>query len=149
MRDNQRGFTLVELLVSIAISGLIFGLIATLFSQMSTISGSGNDQLTAWHELQNVSDRLSFDCQTALTATVSSGLILSYPSGGTVSYGLSGTNLLRTSGATVNTLAQDITSLNFSVNGRLLTMNITCTVPGRTGESEQLSSLVNLRPSAP
>jgi prepilin-type N-terminal cleavage/methylation domain-containing protein len=149
MSENQRGFTLVELLVSIAISGLIFGLIATLFFQMSTISGSGNDQLTVWHELQNVTDRLTVDCQTALTATVSNGLILTYPSGGPVSYSLAGTNLQRTSGSTVNTLAQDITSLNFSVNGRLVTMNITCTVPGRTGESEQLSSLVNLRPSAP
>lgn len=149
MRNNQRGFTLVELLASIAISGLIFGLVATMFFQMSTISGSGNDQLTAWHELQNVSDRLAIDCQMALTATVSNGLILTYPSGPTVSYSLSGNNLLRTSGSSVITLAQDITSLNFSIDGRLVSMNITCTVPGRTEESEQLSSMVNLRASAP
>lgn len=146
---NQRGFTLIELLVTIAISGLVFGLIATMFFQMSNISGSGNDQLTAWHELQNVTDRLSIDCQSALKAEVNNGLMLSYPSGATVSYSLSGNNLQRTSGSTVNTLAQDISSLSFSVNGSQVIENITCTIPGRTGESAHMFSLVNLRSNAP
>jgi prepilin-type N-terminal cleavage/methylation domain-containing protein len=149
MKTNEQGFTLVELIVTLAISGLILALITTVFFEMSSISGSGNDHLTVWHELQNVNDRLETDCQSALTATGGSSLTLSYPSSATVTYTLSGTKLLRTAGINVFTLAQNISSLNFGVNGRLVTMNITSTITGRTGSSEQISSLVSLRPSAP
>jgi prepilin-type N-terminal cleavage/methylation domain-containing protein len=149
MKRGEQGFTLAELLVTIAITGLIFSVIATVFFQMTTISSRGNDQLTVWHELQNVTERLETDCQSALTAVGGSSLTLTYPAGGTVTYVLSGTNLQRTSGGAVNVLAQNISGLNFSVNGRLVSMNITSTVPGRTGSSEQISSLVYLRPAAP
>jgi prepilin-type N-terminal cleavage/methylation domain-containing protein len=149
MRNGQQGFSLAELLVTIAITGVLFSVIGTVMFQMSNVSGGGNDKLTIWHELQNVTDQLETDCQEALTASGGSTLVLTYPAGGTVTYAISGTNLQRSSGTAVKTLAQNIASLNFTVTGRLVGMNIVSTVSGRTGSSEQLSSLVNLRPTAP
>jgi prepilin-type N-terminal cleavage/methylation domain-containing protein len=149
MKISQHGFSLAELLVTLAISGVLLGVIVTALFQMTTISSAGDDQLTVWHQLQNVNHQLGIDCQEALTASGSSSLTLNYTGGGTVTYSLTGTSLRRTSGTNINTLAQDIASLSFSVTGRLVTMNITSTVSGRTGSSEQITSLVNLRPTSP
>jgi prepilin-type N-terminal cleavage/methylation domain-containing protein len=149
MKNNQHGFSLAELLVTIAISGILFAAVGTALFQMVTVSDSGNDMLTVWHELQNVNNQLEADAQAALTASGGSSLTLTYAAGGTISYALSGTNLQRTSGTTVNTLAQDISSLSFSVTGRLVAMNITSSLTGRTISSAQISSLVNLRPTGP
>ena len=149
MKRGQQGFTLTELLVTIAITGILFSVVGTVLFQMTAVSSSGNDQLTVWHELQNVTNQLEMDCQSALTASGGSSLTLTYPSGGMIVYSLSGTNLQRTSGAAVNILAQDISALSYGVTGRLVTLNITSTVSGRTGDSEQISSIFNLRPTAP
>jgi prepilin-type N-terminal cleavage/methylation domain-containing protein len=149
MKTSQRGFTLVELLVTIAITGILFSVIAGVFYQMTTISGSGNNQLTVWHELQNATNRLETDCQSALSAVGGNSLVLTDPGGGTISYTLSGTRLQRTAGSAVNTLAHNISSLTFVVSGRLVTMNITSTVVGRNGSSEQIASSVSLRPTGP
>jgi prepilin-type N-terminal cleavage/methylation domain-containing protein len=149
MKKGEPGFTLAELLVSIAIIGVLSVVIGTVLFQMTNVSGNGNDELTIWHELQNVNSYLETDCQSALTASGGGSLTLTYPAGETVTYSRSGTNMLRTAGTTVNTLAQDIASLNFVVTGRLVQMDITSTVSGRTVNSEQISSLVSLRPTAP
>ena len=149
MKINQHGFSLAELLVTIAISGVLLGVIVTALFQMTTISSAGDDQLTVWHQLQNANHQFGIDCQSALTASGSSSLTLIYPTGGIVTYNLAGTILQRTSGSAVNILARDIGDLSFSVTGRLVTMNITSIVSGRTGSSEQITSLVNLRPTSP
>jgi prepilin-type N-terminal cleavage/methylation domain-containing protein len=146
---NQSGFSLAELLVTIAITGVLFAVIGTVMFQMTTVSGSGNDSLTIWHELQNSSNQLETDCQEALTASGGSSLTLTYPTGGTVTYALNGSKLQRTSASGVNILAQNISSLSFTVTGRLVAMNITSSLSGRTNSSEQITSMVNLRPTGP
>jgi hypothetical protein len=149
VRKNEQGFSLAELLVAGAIAGLLMGAIATILFQMSTIGSSGNDRLTICHELQKAASQLETDGVSALSATGGNSLVLSYPSGTTITYSLSGRTLQRTSTAGANVLAQNITSLSFTVTGRLVNMQITSSVSGRTLNSEQISCLVNLRPSAP
>ena len=51
--NKQKGFTVVELLIAIAITGLIVSFLGTAIHQIITVTEYGNDKLTAMHELQN------------------------------------------------------------------------------------------------
>ncbi len=73
MMKGERGFTLVELLVATAITGLILGIVAIAMHHVLTIPEYGNDRVTALHELQNVAHQFSLDGQTAKSATGGSG----------------------------------------------------------------------------
>lgn len=149
MIKSEHGFTLVELLVTIAITGALFSVIGGVIYQLTTTSEYGNDRLDATHELQNAAQWLRTDGQQAVTATGGSSLVLTLPDASVITYSLSGTSLLRTSGGTTMTLAQNISGASFSVQGNLVTLVITASVPGRMSVSEQGTYQVYLRPVAP
>jgi prepilin-type N-terminal cleavage/methylation domain-containing protein len=145
VKNGEDGLTLVELLVTLAITGLIFVVAGAAFYQLSTVSGYGNNRLTVVHEMQNTAHWFNRDGQEALNASGGNGLTLTLPDQSTVSYNLSGTTLQRVAGATYLTLAKDITALNFTVQDRLITMNVTAEISGRSGESVQGNYKVQLR----
>lgn len=147
MRD-EHGFTLVELLVVVAITGVIVTVLGTAIFQMLTVSGYGNARLTALHELQNAAYWFNLDGQMSVTATGGSSLTLALPTGETITYVTAGTQLRRTLGSSTITLAQNISSAGFSVSGRVVTMNITSAPPGRTQVTEQGTYSVNMRPAS-
>ena len=62
---RQQGFTLVELLIVIAISGFIFSVLGAAMHHIVTIPEYGNDRVTALHELQNVAHWVNLDGQMA------------------------------------------------------------------------------------
>jgi prepilin-type N-terminal cleavage/methylation domain-containing protein len=147
MMKGERGFTLMELLIAIAIMGSIFGVLGESFHQVVTIPEYGNDKVTALHELQNVAHWVNLDGQMAENAAGGSGLVLTLPDDSSISYALAGTDLIRSAGTAARTLAKNITNVNFSVVNRCITMDITSSPAGRWGVSENETYKVYLRPT--
>ena len=69
MMNAEKGFTYVELLMVIAITGFIFSILGAAIHHIVTIPEEGNDRVTALHELQNVAHWVNLDGQTAQSAT--------------------------------------------------------------------------------
>jgi len=147
MMKGQRGFTLVELLIATAIMGVVFGGLGEALHQVVTIPEYGNDRLTALHELQNVAHWVNLDGQMAQSATGGDELVLTMPNNSSIIYALDGTNLIRGTGNAIWTVAKNITAINFSVQDRYVTMDITSSPAGRWGVSENETYKVYLRPT--
>ncbi len=147
MIKAEQGFSLVELLVATAITGLVVSGLGTAIYQIITVTEYGNDRLTATHELQNVAHWFSLDGQEASTASSDNELVLTLSDDSSVTYTVVGTELHRTAGGSNMTLAQNITSANFSVENRTITMTITSSPTGRWDVSENGTYKVYLRPT--
>jgi prepilin-type N-terminal cleavage/methylation domain-containing protein len=144
---NQAGMTMVELIVAIAITGVIIAFLGTAIYQIITVSEYGNNRLTALHELQNAAYWLNADGQGAVNATGGSQLVLTLSDNSTVTYSLSDTDLLRSSGGPQITLARNISSVTFTVNNRVITMNLTSAPVARDDVSASGTYMVYLRPA--
>ena len=147
MMKDERGFTLVELLIATAVTGIIVSFLGTAIYQIITVTEYGNDKLTAMHELQNIAHWFNLDGQKAVTANVNNGLLLTISDNLSITYTVSGTELRRTAGDSQMTMAQNITSANFSVEDRIITMTVTSSPEGRNNVSEQGTYKVCLRPT--
>ena len=146
MIRGEQGFTLVELLIATAVTGLIISVLGTAVYQIITVAEYGNARLTALHELQTVAHWVSHDGQRASAASGGGGLVLTLPDGSSITYSLVGTELQRTADGATMMVAQNITSANFSVESRTITVNLISSPPGRTGVSEPGRYRVYLRP---
>ncbi len=147
MMKGQKGFTLVELLITVAITGLIVSLLGTAIYQIITVTEYGNDKMIATHELQNAAHWVSLDGQMASTASGGNELVLTLPDDSSVTYSVVGTELRRTAGGSQMTLARNITSATFSVENRIITMTITSAPEGRANVNEQGTYKIYLRPT--
>ena len=147
MIKAEQGFSLVELLVATAITGLVVSGLGTAIYQIITVTEYGNDKLTATHELQNAAHWFSLDGQRASTASGGSELVLTLSDDSLITYSLVDTELYRTAGGSNMTLAQNITSANFSVENRTITMTITSSPTGRWDVSDNGTYKVHLRPT--
>ena len=144
---GQQGFTLVELLIVTAIMGVIFSGLGEALHQVVTIPEYGNDRVTALHELQNVAHWVNLDGQMAQSATGGNELVLTLPDNSSIGYTLAGTDLVRSTSTANRTLANNITTINFSIQDRYITMDITSSPAGRWGVSENETYKVYLRPT--
>ena len=147
MMKGERGFSLVELTVAIAITGLIVSGLGTAIYQILTVTEYGNDKLTAAHELQNAAHWFSLDGQRASAASGGDELVLTLSDNSSVTYVLVGTELRRTAGGSSITLARNITSADFAVENRIITMTVTSSPEGRWDVSEDGAYKVYLRPT--
>ena len=151
MMKGQKGFTLPELLMTVAITGLIVGLLGTAIYQIITATESGNDRIIAIHELQNAGHWLSLDGQMAKTAViVGDELELTLPDDSSITYityAVVDTELHRTADEFQMILAQNISSISFSVENRVITMTITSSPEGSANIREQGTYKVCLRPA--
>jgi prepilin-type N-terminal cleavage/methylation domain-containing protein len=143
---RQEGMTMVELITAVAITGIIVVFLGTAVFHIFSVSGYGNDELTALHEVQNAAFWFNQDGQEAKTAAGSSQLMLTLSDNSTITYSLAGTNLQRTAGSLQTTLARNISSLVFSINGSLVTMRLTSAPVGSNNVSENGTYMVYLRP---
>jgi hypothetical protein len=140
--------SLVELVVAVAIAGVIVVFLGTAIYQILTITGYGNNQLIATHELGNAAYWLNHDGQQSLSASGGSTLSLTLSDNSTVTYSLAGTELRRTAGSSYMILARNITSVGFSISNRVITMSLISSPPGQGNVSENGIYQVNLRPAA-
>ncbi len=147
MIKGQRGFTLVELLVSMTLTALIIGIVGTAIYQIFTVTEYGNHRLLAIHELQNVAHWVSRDGQSAGSVTGGAQLTLTLPDNSSIVYNVTGTTLYRVTDGSQMTLAQNISSANFSIQNRTITMSLTSAPADRWHVSEQGTYKVYLRPS--
>jgi type II secretory pathway pseudopilin PulG len=145
--NGQKGMTMVELVVAIATTGIIVAFLGTAIYQIITVSGYGNDRLTATHELENIAHWFNIDGQGAKAATGGPALALTMADNSSITYTLSGTEMRRTASGYQMTLARNIASAYFSINNHVVTMSLTASPPGRYGVSENGTYRVYLRPS--
>jgi hypothetical protein len=135
------------MLVATAITGMVLSILGAAIHQVATVPEYGNDRVIALHELQNVAHSVNLDGQMAQSATGGSKLVLTFPDASSVNYTLVGTSLIRATGTSNRTLAQNITSANFSVQDRIITMSLTAAPDGRWDISENETYQICLRPS--
>ena len=147
MMKGEQGFTLVELVVVVAIAGFLFSILGAAIHHIVTIPEEGNDRVTALHELQNAAHWVNLDGQMAQSATGGNELVLTLPDSSSISYTLVGTDLLRTTSTSNRTLAQNIASANFSVQNRIITVDLASAPDGRWGVSENETYQICMRPS--
>ena len=145
--NGQKGMTMVELLVAIAVTGIIVVFLGTAIYQIITVSAYGNDRLTAMHELQNSAHWFNLDGQKAVTANVNGELLLTISETSSITYSLVGKELRRTADGSPMTLARNITSADFSIDNRVITMSLTSSPEGRDNVSENGTYKVYLRPA--
>jgi hypothetical protein len=115
--------------------------------QTVTLPERADDQVDALHALQNAAHWVSLDGQTAKSASGGSGLTLTLPDDSTVSYVLDGDELHRIDGGSDRTIARGIAGVSFSVDGRLITMNITAAPDSRWNTSENGTYQISMRPT--
>jgi len=147
MMKGEQGFTLIELLIVVAITGFIFSVLGAAIHHIVTIPEEGNDRVTALHELQNAAHWVNIDGQMAQSASGGNELVLTLPDSSSISYTLVGTDLLRTTSTSNRTLAENIASANFTVQGRIITVTLASAPDGRWVVSENETYQICMRPS--
>ena len=156
---RQKGFTLVEVLVVLAVSGvLLTGLITSIF-QVTVFTGRSNSQVVALADVNYAALRIKRDLMmtqnTNLTDNVSQDSVwlgwtdyTSFETGNQThssSYALSGTELQRNYDGTVSIAGRNITSIGFTKNGRVINVVITATGAGVPERSKTLKFSVLIR----
>jgi type II secretory pathway pseudopilin PulG len=145
---GERGYTLVEALIAIAITGFLVTILGMVVQQLVTVPERGDDQVDAMHAVQNAAHWMTLDGQTAKSATAGShNLTLTLPNNSIISYRLSGTNLIRSSGSANRTIAEDVSSVNFTVQSRVIYMTIVTAPDSRWDISENKTYQVCMRPA--
>ncbi len=139
-QDRQKGTTLLELMVSMAITGMIVsGVVGLIFHEFRG-TATAKTSITAAHEIGSAARWISQDGAMAENTNLVEGadpadrLDLTWierrefadiPHSS--SYYLEGTQLRRDYEGTVITVARDISKVEFSQTGYLLTVSIACT----------------------
>jgi prepilin-type N-terminal cleavage/methylation domain-containing protein len=144
---RERGYTLVELMIALAITGVMVVTIGMVVHETVTVPDSGNEQVRALHAIQNAAHWVSIDSQAAKAASGGSGLTLTLPDDSTVTYTLDDDELHRIDSDTDRTISTGIKNVDFSVSGRLITMVITAEQDGDRGISENGTYQIFMRPT--
>ena len=144
---GERGYTLVETLIAIAITGFIVTVLGLSVQQIVTVPEQGDDHVDALHAIQNAAHWVSLDGQTAKSAIGGSSLNMTLPDNSIVLYTLSGSSLSRTCKGVNRKIAEDISSVNFTIQGHLITMSITAAPNSRWAISENQTYQIYMRPT--
>ncbi len=162
---NERGFTLVELVVVLAILGMIMAPLTTMLYQSVWIPSRNTDKLDLVHDLRQVTRWISEDGRRAQEFTSGSNpaygtfswvdYTSSPPVTCTVRYYFENSNLMResTSNGSSSTLAvayniNHYDDISFELSGNKLTVAITASMEATGGEpiSKDTTVQVQMRP---
>lgn len=159
--NNQRGFTLIELMVAIAITALITGGIASAIFQVFNVNTLNSNQMFAIRQVQNAGYWISQDSQ--MGQTITPGAVDGFPLDLSwtdwdgvlheVTYDITGDELRRShsigGGAPVETLvAQSISSISCEFVVGKLTLTVTASVGGSKPVSETRTYEITPRPGS-
>jgi len=166
MISDERGMTLVEILVAVAITALITGTLVTAIYQIYQVTGWGNNEMRVQHDLQNAATWLNRDVVSASSAEVSgspggdSQMVLTIPYFITDTTTLTRTitytytydpvdghgDLVRISGSSKVTVARHIGYIAFSATDTV-TSAITITITSQAGDVTGSATLhLDMRP---
>jgi prepilin-type N-terminal cleavage/methylation domain-containing protein len=149
IHKGQKGYTLMEMAIAMAVGGIIAGAITlTIFQVINTTARTSN-QMTVIRQIQSAGYWMSSDVRMAHVITPTSDpdgfpLVLSWTDWdgnvNSVSYTLNGTDLVRNHNGTPNVIAEFINSAGVGpipYEDGVLTFNITVTVgAGSTAQSK-------------
>ena len=126
VNTKANGFTLIEIVITIVLIGILSGLAAMIILQGVRAYSDEQSRSDVHYQARLAMDRMAREIRLAraasATGTVVSGTITGNPtnsiiftelSGGTISYSLSVTDLMRTTGGVPVLLANGITTLEF------------------------------------
>ena len=152
---KQKGFTLIEILVVMAVGGMIMtGAMLTIY-QIVWGTERSNDQVMALTDAHYAAMWLKWDLQMAQDTNLTdgdsvpessvslgwidnTGFAAANESAHSSNYTLSGTELLRNYDGTTKIVGRHISSIGFIQNGRVVTCNLTATGPGIMERVENL-----------
>jgi prepilin-type N-terminal cleavage/methylation domain-containing protein len=144
---GQQGYTLVEALIAIAITGFIVTIIGMTIQQMVIVPERGDDQLDAIHPVQNAAHWLALDGQMAESAVGGSGLTITLPSEVTITYTFSDNKLYRNYVGVNRMIASNVASVNFTVQDKAIYMTIATLPDSRWDISENYTYQAFMRPT--
>jgi Tfp pilus assembly major pilin PilA len=144
---GERGYTLVEALIALAITGFIITVIGMVVQQVVTVPERGVDQFDAIHPMQNAAHWLALDSQMASSAVGGSNLTLTLPNTIVVRYVRAGTKLYRYHGTDNITLASNVAGANFTVLNRVIYMTLVTVPDSRWNISENYTYRAYMRPT--
>lgn len=132
---DQRGTTLVDLLVGIAISGMLLPVIISGMSHLFTATNSSRNQIIALQNIEYAANRIREDVHVAQTTNLLDGaapvssLNLSWVDAATsqthaVSYYLSNNQLQRNDNGMTGTVGRYISSIDFSISNGIIRVKI-------------------------
>lgn len=145
--NGERGYTLVEMMVATVIIGAIVVVLTLVSHQFFTIPEKSNDKVASLHAIQNVIHWISLDVMEAEFAYGGDNLSLTKPDATEINYERIGDELYRACDGRDILLARSVSSVNFTVEDRLITMNITVAPESRWDISENCTYMVAMRPS--
>ncbi len=127
--NKQSGMTLMEALVSVFIFSIIVGLMLLSFTVGKIEWNIDETQLDVYQPLRQAMDGMSREIRQSTPGNVEIPVggeeITFFVSGSQVRYYLDGTNLMREHPeGTTQTIAQNITSLNFSISGSVVIFTV-------------------------
>ena len=144
---NERGFTLVELLVAIGIMSVLAVVLGGVVQQMAAVPEQSNDQVEALHAVQNTIHWIGKDAVSAKSAVGGNSLVLTFPDNSQITYQKQGSDLYRYLNGENISIARNVTELNFTVENRTITIDITAAPESRWDISESQIYQVAMRPS--
>lgn len=165
MKNGQRGFTLIEILVAMAVGGMLLsGLVVAIF-QTFGVTLSSSTQITALENIKNAAYWITKDVRMAATTNLADGgnstnsLILDwtnwYDENGELNpvdhhceYTVSGTDVVRNYdyGVDIRTVGRYISNIQFSRQGQIIFATITTFLEGKPETAEQMTYHLYLQP---
>lgn len=156
-RSGQRGFTLLEVVVSLGLTGLVLSMVTGAMFQAWGVERNQRHEVVATAQLRNAADWFFKDATNANStdlvdgvAPVSTVLLNSTDANGIphiTTYSLNGTRLVRTYDGSSITVAQNVASAAFSLSGG--SVFATLQVPGARGAVKSLSMESYMRMAGP
>jgi prepilin-type N-terminal cleavage/methylation domain-containing protein len=144
---KQRGYSLAEMMVSMTIIGILALLIGVAVPQMASVPEKGENQVDALHALQNAIHWVGRDAGSAQSAVGGGSLTLTMPDASIIRYTVNSETLYRHANGLDQAVARNISSLAFTVDGRMITVNITAAPDSRWNLTESRTYQVAMRPS--
>lgn len=166
MRNRQNGFTLIEILLVMAVGGMLLSGLVTAIFQTFGVTKMTTTAVSALENIKMAAYQITQDVKTASTTNLVDGApavsnlslywTIWYDANGNLipngephssQYTLSETNLQRNlDGTSIKTVARYISSVQFSRQGNMIAVSITSSPQGKPETAENKTYYIYLQP---